>query len=70
MLELYPKFRGKYSIFHVCVHSICCDDLCQIIMEGCQVIRGAEFLKELPYSGKLWQALNLVNQSSECIGEF
>ena len=25
---------------------------------------------DLPYSGKLWQALNLANQSSECIGEF
>ena len=24
----------------------------------------------LLYSRKLWQALNLVNQSSECIGEF
>ena len=25
---------------------------------------------EIPYSGKLWQALNLVNQSCKCIGEF
>ena len=25
---------------------------------------------KIPYSGKLWRALNLVNQSSECIGEF
>ena len=24
----------------------------------------------LPYSGKLWRALNLANQSSECIGKF
>ena len=24
----------------------------------------------IPYSGKLWRALNLANQSSECIGEF
>ena len=24
----------------------------------------------IPYSRKLWRALNLVNQSSECIGEF
>ena len=23
----------------------------------------------IPYSGKLWQALNMANQSSECIGE-
>ena len=26
--------------------------------------------KSIPYSGKLWRALNLVNQSSKCIGEF
>ena len=24
----------------------------------------------LPYSGKPWRALNLANQSSECIGKF
>ena len=24
----------------------------------------------IPYSGKLWRALNLANQLSECIGEF
>ena len=24
----------------------------------------------IPYSGKLWRALNLANKSSECIGEF
>ena len=24
----------------------------------------------MPYSGKLWRALNLANQSSEYIGEF
>ena len=27
-------------------------------------------LPETPYSRKLWQALNLANQSSEFIGEF
>ena len=26
-------------------------------------------LFRIPYSGKLWQALNLANQSSKCIGE-
>ena len=43
------NFRGKYSIF---IASTCtCDDLAEVlVIEGCPIIRGAEFL-EVRYYG-------------------